>query len=161
MRDTLLPRLRLSNLSQRHLPASLLSRLGIHIVDIHEADLRTELVALPGLSANTEELVDLLERETLGLVDHEPDEDDADPAEKDVSNGTNGKRGVQRRPYQNEPQMKNTLLPRLAYSSLTMYGVAYAMAQFRSQLVAVVIERHLARTLSGNISPVTTPVHKC
>lgn len=30
------------------------------------------------------------------------------------------------------------------------------MAQLRSQLEAVVIERHFARALSGNISPVTT-----
>lgn len=91
MRNALLPRLRLGNLSQRHLPSPLFSRLGIHIVDIHKADLRTELVALPGLSANTEELVDLLERESLGFVDHEPNEDDADPAARVVSDKANWK----------------------------------------------------------------------
>ena len=37
-----------------------------------------------------------------------------------------------------------------------MYGVEYAIAKFRSQFVAVVMERHFARTLSGNSSPVTT-----
>ena len=37
-----------------------------------------------------------------------------------------------------------------------MYGVEYAIAKFKSQLVAVVIERHFARTLRGNSSPVTT-----
>jgi hypothetical protein len=45
---------------------------------------------------------------------------------------------------------------RLGVELAYMYGVEYAIAQFRSQLDAVVIDRHLARTLSGNNSPVTT-----
>ena len=59
---------------------------------------------------------------------------------------------------QKVPQTKNTLDWRLALPGplLTMYGVEYAMAQLRSQLDAVVIERHLARTFSGKSSPVTT-----
>jgi hypothetical protein len=39
---------------------------------------------------------------------------------------------------------------------LTRYGVEYAMAQLRSQLEAVVMERHFARALRGKSSPVTT-----
>ena len=35
-----------------------------------------------------------------------------------------------------------------------MYGVLYAIAQFKSQLDAVVIDRHLARALRGKSSPV-------
>lgn len=45
-----------------------------------------------------------------------------------------------------------------------MYGVLKAITKFNSQFVAVVMERALARTLSGKISPVTTqatgpPIH--
>lgn len=57
---------------------------------------------------------------------------------------------------QNVPQTKKTLLFKFAPFSSTMYGVAYAIAQFRSQLLAVVMERHFARALSGKSSPVTT-----
>ncbi len=46
-----------------------------------EADLWAERFRLPGLRDNTVELVDLLEGEALGLVDHEPHECDADEAE--------------------------------------------------------------------------------
>lgn len=38
---------------------------------------------------------------------------------------------------QKVPQTKNTLDWRLAWSSSTIYGVEYAMAQFRSQFEAV------------------------
>lgn len=60
-----------------------------------------------------------------------------------------------------ENLLKNTFEPRLALPgpALTMYGVAYAMAQLRSQLLAVVIERPFARALRGKISPVTTQAH--
>lgn len=37
-----------------------------------------------------------------------------------------------------------------------MYGVEYAIAKLRSQLLAVVMDNPLARTLRGNNSPVTT-----
>ena len=59
---------------------------------------------------------------------------------------------------QQPPQRKNTFAFKSALPGpeSTMYGVAYAMAQFRSQLDAVVIDRLLALTLSGKISPVTT-----
>ena len=59
---------------------------------------------------------------------------------------------------QKPPQMKNTLLPRFAFPGpgFTIYGVAYAIAQFRSQLEAVVMLRPRARALRGKISPVTT-----
>lgn len=63
---------------------------------------------------------------------------------------------------QHPPQMKNTLEPKFASPgpSPTRYGVAYAMAQLRSQLEAVVMERDLARTFNGKISPVTTQATK-
>lgn len=54
------------------------------------------------------------------------------------------------------PQMKKTFDPRLPCSSSTTYGVMKAITKLSSQLVAVVIERALARTFSGKISPVTT-----
>jgi hypothetical protein len=47
---------------------------------------------------------------------------------------------------------KNTLL----FTAVTMYGVEYAMAKLKSQFVAVVIDKHRDRTLSGKSSPVTT-----
>lgn len=49
-----------------------------HLLNILEADLRPERLALPCLSNDAVELVDLLEGQTFGLVDHEPDEGDAD-----------------------------------------------------------------------------------
>ena len=54
--------------------------------------------------------------------------------------------------------MKNTLLCRFASPGelSTRYGVAYAIAQLRSQLDAVVMESDFARTFNGKISPVTT-----
>jgi hypothetical protein len=40
--------------------------------------------------------------------------------------------------------------------NLTKYGVEYAIAQLSSQFDAVVIDRDLALTFKGKISPVTT-----
>ena len=59
---------------------------------------------------------------------------------------------------QNPAQIKNTLACRLAFPGpeFTKYGVEYAIAQFNSQFDAVVIDRDLALTFNGKISPVTT-----
>ena len=56
------------------------------------------------------------------------------------------------------PQMKKTFGPRSAFPGpeSVKYGVEYAIAQLRSQLDAVVKERHFARAFRGNNSPVTT-----
>jgi hypothetical protein len=52
--------------------------------------------------------------------------------------------------------MKNTLDCRLAFPGpeFTRYGVEYAIAQFKSQLDAVVMDRHFARALRGKSSPI-------
>lgn len=42
------------------------------VIDLRKLYLRTERLALPRLCDNAVELVDLLEGETLSLVDHEP-----------------------------------------------------------------------------------------
>lgn len=59
---------------------------------------------------------------------------------------------------QQPPQIKNTFGPRFALPgpSSTMYGVENPIAKLKSQFVAVVMERALARSLSGKSSPVTT-----
>ena len=54
--------------------------IGLHILNVLEGDAGDEARGLPGLGALAVELVDLLEGETLGLVDHGPDEEDADEA---------------------------------------------------------------------------------
>jgi hypothetical protein len=56
------------------------ARLG-NILDVLEAESRNEALALPRLADLAVELVDLLEREALGLVDHEVDKGNADEAE--------------------------------------------------------------------------------
>ena len=64
--------------------------VGVHVLDILEREGRNEARGLPGLGALAVELVDLLERKSLGLVDHGPDEEDANkaastPDEEDLS----------------------------------------------------------------------------
>lgn len=54
--------------------------VGLHVLNVLEGDGRDKARGLPGLGALAVELVDLLEGETLGLVDHAPDEEDADEA---------------------------------------------------------------------------------
>ena len=54
--------------------------IGLHILNVLEGDAGDEARGLPGLGALAVELVDLLEGETLGLIDHAPDEEDADEA---------------------------------------------------------------------------------
>ena len=53
---------------------------------------------------------------------------------------------------QKPPHTKKTLDWRLALPGplLTMYGVAYAIAQLRSQLEAVVMDRPFALAFNGN-----------
>lgn len=50
------------------------------ILDVLEGDGRNEARRLPGLGDLSVKFVDLLERKTLGLVDHGPHEEDADEA---------------------------------------------------------------------------------
>jgi hypothetical protein len=54
--------------------------VGIHVLNILERDGGNETRRLPRVGALSVELVDLLEGESLGLVDHGPDEEDADEA---------------------------------------------------------------------------------
>jgi hypothetical protein len=66
------------------------SVVTVHILNVLERDGRNEARRLPRLADLAIELVDLLERETLGLIDHSPDEEDADeaastPDEEDLS----------------------------------------------------------------------------
>lgn len=74
MLDATLASLILGDISQAHLPASVL-------VDVCEGDLRDEILGLASLADNTVEFVDLLEGETLGFVDHEVHKGNADEAE--------------------------------------------------------------------------------
>ena len=50
------------------------------VLNLLERNCGHEAMALPRLGDLGVELVDLLEREALGLVDHGPDEEDADEA---------------------------------------------------------------------------------
>jgi hypothetical protein len=69
-----LPRLRLTKLTQAH-------TLLQFVVHISVRNLRNEVLGLPSLVDNTVKLIDLFKCETLGLVDHEPNECDANEAE--------------------------------------------------------------------------------
>jgi hypothetical protein len=73
----LLPHRSSLQISQGALPRTFAS----NILDVLEADGRDEALALPRLADLAVELVDLLEGQALGLVDHEVDEGDADEAE--------------------------------------------------------------------------------
>ena len=76
--NALLPHSSILKISQRVLPGAVL--IG-NVLNILEADSRNEALALPRLADLEVKLVDLLEGQTLGLVDHEVDEGDADEAE--------------------------------------------------------------------------------
>lgn len=54
--------------------------VGVRLLHILEGDGRHEALRLPRVGHLGVELVHLLERETLGLVDHTPHEEDADEA---------------------------------------------------------------------------------
>jgi hypothetical protein len=76
--DTLLPHGSSLKVSQRALPCAIAVS---DIANVLEADSRYESLALPRLADLAVELVNLLQGQTLGLVDHGPDECDADEAE--------------------------------------------------------------------------------
>lgn len=64
--------------------------INMCLLNILEGDGRNEARRLPCLGDLAVQLIDLLERKTLGLVDHCPDEEDADeaastPDEEDLS----------------------------------------------------------------------------
>jgi hypothetical protein len=52
------------------------------LLNVLETDLRLEILRLGRLLDNAVKLIDLLECKPFGLVDHEPDEGDADEAER-------------------------------------------------------------------------------
>jgi hypothetical protein len=55
--------------------------VGTNVLNILERDAGNEAGRLPGLADLAVELIDLLERQTLGLIDHGPNEECADEAE--------------------------------------------------------------------------------
>ena len=63
------------SLDERHVPV-----INVRVLHVLEGDGRHEALRFPGLVDLGIQLVDLLERKTLGLVDHGPDEEDADEA---------------------------------------------------------------------------------
>jgi hypothetical protein len=142
-----LARLSRANLSQTH--AALL--IGVQVT---VSDLRDKALGLPGLVNDTVKLINLFKRETLCLVDHEPHKGDADeakcaPNEKDLGLKVRtllidhvgcGVRDGPVKKLQMQSQYKQLIIRR----------------EKRTQLEAVVIDRHLARALSGYNSPVTT-----
>lgn len=71
-----------THLSETHLPASWATATLFRGTGITEADLGTELLAQPRLVDHLIQLIHLLERQTFRLVDHEPDEQKADAAER-------------------------------------------------------------------------------
>jgi hypothetical protein len=74
MLHTPLPRLRLTKLIQAHTLLQL-------VIYISVRNLRNEALGLPCLVDNAVKLINLFERKTLSLVNHEPDESNADEAE--------------------------------------------------------------------------------
>lgn len=76
--DALLSHRSILKISQRVLPRAVFIS---DVLNVLEADGRHEALALPRLADLEVKLVDLLEGQTLGLVDHEVDEGDADEAE--------------------------------------------------------------------------------
>lgn len=81
MLHTLLPHSARLQIRQTALPHSARALLIRHILNILETNRGDETVRLPRLGDLGVEFVDLLERQALGLVDHEVDEGDADEAE--------------------------------------------------------------------------------
>jgi hypothetical protein len=55
--------------------------VAVHVLDILEGNGRDPARGLPRLADLAVELVDLLERQALGLIDHGPDEEGADKTE--------------------------------------------------------------------------------
>jgi hypothetical protein len=112
-----------------------------------------------GLAGNANfivELIDLLEGETLGLVDEEVDEGDAqetagEPDKEDLGLEV----GLSGAVVDEIGSRVGCLELATAMKEVTV-EVNLPIAQLKSQLVAVVILRDLARVLRGKISPVTT-----
>jgi hypothetical protein len=112
-----------------------------------------------GLAGNANlivELVNLLEGEPLGLVDEEVDEGDAqetagEPDEEDLGLEV----GLSAAVVDEVGSRVSCVELATAIENFTV-GVNLPIAQLKSQLVAVVILRDLARVLRGKISPVTT-----
>lgn len=112
-----------------------------------------------GLAGNANfivELIDLLEGETLGLVDEEVDEGDAqetagEPDEEDLGLEV----GLSGTVVDEVGSRVGCLELATALKDVTV-EFNLPIAQLKSQLVAVVILRDLARVLRGKISPVTT-----
>ena len=72
-----------SLLRSTHAPNFLQSDAALRcLLNVLEADLRLELLRLGRLLDDAVELIDLFKSEPFGLVDHEPDEGDADEAER-------------------------------------------------------------------------------
>jgi hypothetical protein len=78
MLHTLLPHRRILQIRQRALARTTSVR---NVLNVLETDCWHKALALPRLADFAVELVDLLERQTLSLVDHEVDKGDADEAE--------------------------------------------------------------------------------
>ena len=73
----------ISLLRGAHAPDFLQADAGLsRLLNVLETDLRLEVLRLGRLLDNTVELIDLLERQSFCLVDHEPHESDADEAER-------------------------------------------------------------------------------
>lgn len=102
------------------------------------------------------ELVNLLEGEPLGLVDEEVDEGDAqetagEPDEEDLGLEVGLSAAVV-----DEVGSRVSCVELAAATEDIAVRFNLPIAQLKSQLVAVVILRDLARVLRGKISPVTT-----
>lgn len=112
-----------------------------------------------GLAGNSNfivELVNLLEGESLGLVDEEVDEGDAqetagEPDEEDLGLEVGLSAAVV-----DEVGSRVSCVELAAATKDVTVRFNLPIAQLKSQLVAVVILRDLARVLRGKISPVTT-----
>jgi hypothetical protein len=124
---------------------------ALDVLDFLEGNSGYEALGLPGLGYLAVELVDLLQSESLGLVDTKVYEH-ATNLESELAEFCGLELVVMLRTQQKPAQIQKTLV----WIALVRYGVEYAMAQLRSQLEAVVIERDLALTFKGKISPVTT-----
>jgi hypothetical protein len=128
----------------------------VHILNVLERDGRDEARGLPRLADLAVELVDLLQRQTLGLVDHSPDEEDADeaasaPDEEDLGTEVGVSRAVV--DHVGGGVSDGKVKEPVTYQRLALVSCALKILD---NLLAVVIERDLARTLRGKISPVTT-----
>lgn len=96
-----LPGLRLADLVKSH------SLLG-GVVNINVCDLRNKVLGLPRLVDGAVELVDLFERKTLGLVNHEPTAAVSVHVHRELRTVGTYTNAIQTK--QKDPQTKKTLL---------------------------------------------------